>query len=253
MAEKMDFKGKFGIITGAANGIGRASALELYQRGAGLLLADIETEPLVSVADEISSGGGRVIYLKTDVSREDQVKAMVDLAMQEFERIDFLVTSAGDLQQKGILEISLEEWDRVLGVNLRGLFMCCHQVAPIMAKQKSGAIVNVASLAGRSTSVLGGPAYTSSKAGVIGLTRHIARELAPLGVRANAFCPGATKTRMVTEANFPGGWEAIAGVTPLRRISEPSEQAKAVAFLAGDDSCYMTGACLDSNGGALML
>jgi 3-oxoacyl-[acyl-carrier protein] reductase len=253
MAEKMDFKGRFGIITGAANGIGRASALELSRRGAGLLLADIEAKPLNSVADEISAGGGKALGLETDVSREDQVRAMVDMAMREFGRIDFLVTSAGDLQQNGILEMSLAEWDRVVGVNLRGLFMCCHMVAPIMAEQKSGAIVNVASLAGRSTSVLGGPAYTSSKAGVIGLTRHIARELAPLGVRANAFCPGATKTRMITNAKFPGGWEAIAGVTPLRRISEPHEQARAVAFLAGEDSCFMTGACLDSNGGALML
>ena len=249
-----NFKGKFGIVTGAASGIGRATAIHLAQAGAGLSLVDLAGEQLSVLASEIEKANLlSPLALTANVSSEVDVEEFAKATLAAFGRIDFLVTSAGVLRRTAFQEILPDEWDLVLAVNLRGTYLCCKAVVPTMIKQGAGAIVNVASLAGRSVSVLGGAHYTASKHGVIGLSRHIARELGPYGIRVNAFCPGGTLTPMVQEATPPEEMEATAAKWPLRRWAAPEEQARVIAFLLSDESSFMTGAAVDSNGGALMV
>ncbi len=249
-----DFTGKFGIVTGAASGIGRAAALHLARLGAGLSLIDVDKTLLKTLAAEIEGlGAPKPLVEKTDVSSEAEVKSSVENTLTAFGRIDFLVTSAGILRRTKFADMPIAEWDLMMGVNLRGTFLCCHAVVPAMLKQGGGVIVNVASLAGRTASVLGGAHYTAAKHGVVGLTRHIARELGPSHIRVNAFCPGATLTPLVQRATPQEELDRIASGMPIRRWSKPEEQARVIAFLLSDDSCFMTGACIDSNGGAVMV
>lgn len=254
MQNSRDFRGKFGIVTGAASGIGRATALYLANAGAGLALLDIDAKRLEILADEIGKGGTAPPLAQTlDVSADIEVQAAVENTRTTFGRIDFLVTSAGILRRTKFTEMPIAEWDLMMAVNLRGTFLCCRAVAPVMLQQGGGVIVNVASLAGRTASVLGGAHYTAAKHGVVGLTRHIARELGPEGIRVNAFCPGATLTPLVQRATPPEELERIAAGMPIRRWSKPEEQARVIAFLLSADSNFITGACIDSNGGAVMV
>jgi len=254
METRKKLDGKFGIITGAASGIGRSTALQLAGEGAALVLVDLSGDELQVLAKEISaSGASSPLALMVDVTLEPEVDRMVAAALETYPRIDFLVASAGVLRRTPFPEIEPSEWDRVMAVNLRGPYLCCRAVVPAMIKQGGGVIVNVASLAGRSCSVLGGAHYTASKHGVIGLTRHLARELGPHGIRVNAFCPGGTLTLMVEKTTPPEERDAFAAAWPLRRWSDPEEQAKVISFLVSDESSFITGASIDSNGGALML
>jgi 3-oxoacyl-[acyl-carrier protein] reductase len=249
-----DLKGSCGIITGAGSGIGRASAVYLARCGARLALSDLSEVPLRKLADEImSSGGAEPIVLQVNVTLEAQVDRMVAETREAYGRIDFLVTCAGILRRTRFLDIGCDEWDRMLDVNLRGVFLCCRAAAAAMAVQKRGNIVNVASLAGRSSSILGGAHYTTAKHAVVGLSRHMARELGPLGIRVNAFCPGATLTPMGLEATGEEERTRIRSSMPLGRWAQPEEQASVIAFLLSEASSFITGAALDSNGGALMV
>jgi 3-oxoacyl-[acyl-carrier protein] reductase len=254
MADTKRFSGKFGIVTGAGSGIGRAAARNLIQAGAGLTLADIDENSLETLDEEVAaSGAPKPLVQKADVSAEADVQSLVDNTAARFGRIDFLVTSAGILRRTKFTEMPVSEWDLMLAVNLRGPFLCCRAVVPVMLRQGGGVIVNVASLAGRTASVLGGAHYTAAKHGVVGLTRHIARELGPANIRANAFCPGATLTPMVQRATPADELDRIASGMPIRRWSQPEEQARVIAFLLSEDSNFITGACIDSNGGAVMV
>jgi 3-oxoacyl-[acyl-carrier protein] reductase len=254
MQNSRDFRGKFGVVTGAASGIGRSAALNLAHAGAGLSLIDIDEKLLNTLAGEIEiTGAPQPLIQKADVSSEAEVQSIVEKALDFFGRIDFLVTSAGILRRTKFSEMPIAEWDLMLAVNLRGPFLCCRAVVPIMIKQGGGVIVNVASLAGRTASVLGGAHYTAAKHGVVGLTRHIARELGPSNIRVNAFCPGATLTPLVQRATPPEELDRIAAGMPIRRWSKPEEQARVIAFLLSEDSAFITGACIDSNGGAVMV
>lgn len=254
MQEYRDFRGKFGIVTGAASGIGRETALYLARAGAGVALMDIDMKLLEALAAEIEAiGAPRPLPQQADVASDAQVQSAIEKALGFFGRIDFLVTSAGILRRTHFAEMPIDEWDLMMAVNLRGTFLCCRAVVPVMLRQGSGVIVNVASLAGRTASVLGGAHYTAAKHGVVGLTRHIARELGPRGIRVNAFCPGATLTPLVQRATPPEELERIASGMPIRRWSKPEEQARVIAFLLSEDSNFITGACIDSNGGAVMV
>lgn len=249
-----DLKDKAGIITGAASGIGWATALYLGRCGCRLVLADLDLPALEELSQEMEKlEAPRPLCLEVDVTKWEQVEYLAQQARRHLGHIDFLVTSAGILSRAGLLEVDPEEWDRVIEVNLKGVFLCCKAVAPVMVEQGSGSIVNVASIAGRTPAILGGAAYTASKHGVVGLSRHLARELGPRGVRANAFCPGATYTPMVYDNTTAEERAPLEAATPLRRWADPDEQAAAIAFLVSDDSSFITGACLDSNGGALMI
>jgi NAD(P)-dependent dehydrogenase (short-subunit alcohol dehydrogenase family) len=250
--KKLD--GKFGVITGAASGIGRSTALQLAREGAALVLVDLIEDELQALAQEISaSDAPSPLALTVDVTSDAEVDRMAAVALETFHQIDFLVTSAGILRRTRFPELEPSEWDLVMAVNLRGPYLCCRAVVPAMIRQGGGAILNVASLAGRSCSVLGGAHYTASKHGVIGLSRHLARELGPHGIRVNAFCPGGTLTPMVEKNTPPDERNGYAAGWPLRRWSDPEEQAKVISFLVSDESSFITGASIDSNGGALML
>jgi NAD(P)-dependent dehydrogenase (short-subunit alcohol dehydrogenase family) len=170
-----------------------------------------------------------------------------------FSGVDFLVNCAGILRRTAFLDIPLQEWDLMMNVSLRAAFLYCRLAASHMVRRGRGVIVNVASLAGRTSSILGGAHYTAAKHAIVGLSRHMARELGPRGVRVNAFCPGATLTPMITRAADAGEIERIASILPRRQWATPEEQAAVIGFLISDAAANLTGACIDSNGGALMI
>jgi NAD(P)-dependent dehydrogenase (short-subunit alcohol dehydrogenase family) len=254
MNAKYDFSDRCGIITGAASGIGRAAALLAAEAGAGLILVDRDKKPLLEAADQAAVKTTReCAAVHADVSQEADVSRMVEEAMTRFGRIDFLVTSAGVLFRTPFTDITLDEWDELMAVNVRGLFMCNQMVVRRMLEQGGGAVVNIASVAGRSISLIGGAHYCTSKHAVVGLTRHLARELSPRGIRANAFCPGATHTPMIHDNMDEAEVEGLKQRIVLGRLAEPEEQARLILFLVSDDASYLNGACLDSNGGSVML
>lgn len=246
--------GRLGIVTGAASGIGRAAALHLAQMGAGVALVDLNQAGLEETRAHIEQQtSSRVLIFTADASDQSDVTHVVEETAAEFGAIDFLVNCAGILRRTAFLEIPVEEWDLMLLVNLRGPFLYCKSVAPHMVRRGRGVIVNVASLAGRTASVLGGAHYTAAKHALVGLSRHMARELGPRGVRVNAFCPGATLTPMITGSTPDEEIEAVAAIIPRRQWATPAEQAAVIGFLVSDAAANITGACIDSNGGSLMI
>jgi len=245
---------RHGIVTGAASGIGRATALYLAEMGASLTLVDLDNEGIRIVADQIEAAGGKHPHISViDISDESAVKTSVQTAFVHSGRIDFLVNCAGILKRTPFLEIETEEWDLVLNINLRAQYLLCREVLHHMKNSGRGVIVNVASLAGRTCSVLGGAHYTTAKHALVGLSRHLAREFAPYGIRVNAFCPGATLTTMVEVTTSQEELDRVAEVTPRGRWADPVEQARVIGFLVSDASVNIVGACIDSNGGALMV
>ncbi|CAB5099836.1 Oxidoreductase, short-chain dehydrogenase/reductase family [Olavius algarvensis associated proteobacterium Delta 3] len=254
MNTRYDFSDQHGIVTGAASGIGKAVALLLAESNAGLTLVDRDTSGLEAAAracEEICSTAP--LSIDADVSKQSDVQRMVDGTLSRFGKIDFLVTSAGILFRTGFPDIPMHEWDELMATNVRGLFMCNQFVVREMLKQGGGAIVNVASVAGRSISLIGGVHYCASKHAVIGITRHMARELCTRGIRANAFCPGATHTPMIHDNMKPDEIEGLEARIALGRLADPEEHARVIAFMLSDSASYLNGACLDSNGGSVML
>ena len=246
--------GRAGIVTGAASGIGRAAAVRMAEMGANVSLVDLNKEGLMETQEVIQKQFGRETHvIDIDASDESKIKQAVRETVSEFGRIDFLINAAGILRRTSFLNLEAQEWDLLLGINLRGPFLFTKEVAPIMKEQGSGSIVNVASLAGRTCSLLGGAHYTTAKHGLVGLSRHTAMELAQFGIRVNAFCPGATLTPMVTDSTTEEEFKNVVTKIPRRKIATPEEQAKVIGFLVSDDSINIVGACLDSNGGNVML
>jgi len=252
MDRNRDFEGRIGIVTGAASGIGAATATILARRGAHVVVADVNASMLNQVAEAISRSGGKVSAVATDVSREDQVRTLVSKTLDVSGGIDFLVNSAAILARTAFVELKPEEWDFHMNINLRGAYLTCSAVVPHMIRQGRGAIVNVSSGAGRSASITGGAHYTVSKAGLIGLGRHLAKELGPRGIRVNIVCPGVTLTPMALDHIDEDRQARIASRIPLGRLAKPEEPAAAIAFLLSDEAGFITGACLDVNGGRQM-
>ncbi len=247
-------QGKVAIVTGAAQGIGKAVAETLAAHGAAVALVDVKSESVEEAAAAIRQRDGRAIAVGADVSSRDQVRRMVDQAVSAFGPVDILVNNAGVLRNTPIAEMPEAEWDLVVDVCLKGAFLCSQAVLPIMQARRYGKIVNISSLAARSTSVFGGAAYTSAKAGLLGFSRHLAREAAPFGINVNALCPGPTDTAMtragaVDDENF----ERLGKRVPIGRWGTPQEQANAVLFLVSDAASFITGATLDVNGGQVMV
>jgi NAD(P)-dependent dehydrogenase (short-subunit alcohol dehydrogenase family) len=245
---------KVAIVTGAAQGIGRAVAETLAANGASVALADVKIEAIERGAAAIRTGGGKAIAVAADVSRADQVEQMVARVVATFGTVDILVNNAGVLRNTPIAEMSEAEWDLVVDVCVKGAFLCARAVLPLMMAKRHGKIVNISSLAARSTSVLGGAAYTAAKAGLLGFSRHLAREAAPYGINVNAVCPGATDTPMTRMgARDPEHFEVLGKAIPLGHWGVPEDQANAVLFLVSEAASFITGATLDVNGGQMMV
>jgi NAD(P)-dependent dehydrogenase (short-subunit alcohol dehydrogenase family) len=248
----MKLDGKVALVTGASQGIGRGIALALASEGADIVVnCDRNVEGAEQVAGEIRGLGRRAQVIRADVSQRTQVKAMISLALNSMAKLDILVNNAGLIAPAPMLELAEADWDRVMDVNLKGAFLCCQAVGQHMAQRRSGAIVNVASIAAHMPEVNAG-AYTPSKAGVVALTRLLAIEWARYGVRVNALSPGPVMTDMQRSA-YPTE-ELLAArnnAVPMNRHGTPQEIGQAAVFLASDDASYMTGAELHIDGGSL--
>jgi 3-oxoacyl-[acyl-carrier protein] reductase len=254
MDTKWDFSGRCGIVTGPASGIGKEVALLLAESGAGIALVDRDAEGLEAIRSQTAAKAAtEPLAIHADVSIDADVQRMVDETLQRFGQINFLVTSAGVIFRTKFPDIPIEEWDELMATNVRGLFMCNQLVVRQMLKQGGGVIANVASVAGRSISLIGGAHYCASKHAVIGITRHMARELCTQGIRANAFCPGATHTPMIHDNMEPEEVKGLEGRIALGRLADPDEQARVIMYMLSDSASYLNGACLDSNGGSVML
>ncbi len=246
-------QGKTAIITGASSGIGAATALLFAEHGASLVLADITEEALSAVADQVADKGGKAVCLRTDVSDEAQVKALVDLALETYGQVDILCNNAGITGD--FTDMSSEDpenWKNVLAVNLLGPVLATKYVAPHMKEQCKGAIVNTASVAGIRAGA-GSNAYSASKAALINLTQTSACDLGAFNVRVNAVCPGLVETgmtKMVFDYARDAGKESKLGSRcEMKRYGHPHEIAHAILFLASDEASYITGQALAVDGG----
>ncbi len=249
-----DLKGKVAIVTGARRGMGRMHSLKLAQASAKVVVSDISKEDCEKVVKEIENQGGEAIAVKCDISQKEEVEALVQRAVDEWGRVDILVNNAGIAQFIPFLEMTEEEWDRTLNINLKGYFLCSQAAAKVMADQKSGVIVNIASVAmgqqGIGFSTLAH--YCASKGGIVALTEALAMELAPHNIRVNAIAPGIIETPMVDPMKKDKqGFESMLEKIPMKRAGRPEEVANAVVFLSSDNSSYMTGSVVVIDGGWL--
>jgi NAD(P)-dependent dehydrogenase (short-subunit alcohol dehydrogenase family) len=241
------------LVTGAGRGIGRAIALRLAREGASVIVNDTDLSAAEDAAGQVRSLGVEAVALHADVADLDEVRSMVAARLGRFDRIDILVTNAGILGASCLVkDTPHESWARTLAVNLTGVFHCCQAVIPHMIERRRGKIVNIASLAARRMSKLGGADYTASKYGVIGFSKHLAFELAAFGINVNVVCPGPTVTDMVREKTTEEFRAQVGEQVPLGRWIEPEEQAEAVFFLASDMANMITGHVLDVEGGQLL-
>ena len=240
------------IVTGAGQGMGAAMAKLIAEEDGQVVVSDINQEKASVIADEISETETQALAVQADVTREEDVKAKVETTIEQYGTISILVNNAGILYPTRIEQITKAEWDRVLEVNLTGTFLCSQAVLGTMKKNRYGRIVNMSSSAGRSVSTLGGAHYTAAKAGVLGLSRALAKEVAPFGITVNAICPGLIDTEMVQSECTPERISAYEASFPIPRLGRPDEVAQLMLFLA-TDSAYITGASIDINGGDLMI
>jgi 3-oxoacyl-[acyl-carrier protein] reductase len=248
--EDLGVRGKVAVVTAAGRGIGRATALLLSHWGASLVLVDKDGDARRIVRDEILHGGGAAESHATDVCNEAAVKALFTDIASRFDRIDILVNAVGGGKPAALEDISAAEWSRMLDFNVTSCFLCAREAARHMPT--GGRIVNIASLAGLSTSQLQGVHYTTAKTAVIGLTRHLARELAPRGILVNAIAPGATLTERIRAQMRPEQERELVARIPLGRLAMPEEQAGAILFLVSSLSSYITGVTIDVSGGYLL-
>jgi 3-oxoacyl-[acyl-carrier protein] reductase len=248
---KVNLKGKVAIVTGSSRGIGRASALALAKEGINVVVNYLEHEKEAEeTVDVIRKMDCQSLKVQADVCKVDDVLKMVEIAMKTFGRIDILVNNAGIVRDRTLLKMEPIEWENVLATNLTGIFNCTKAVLETMLKQKSGRIINISSVVGQRGN-FGQTNYAASKAGIIGFTKSLARELASKGITVNAIAPGFTETSLVK--NLPEKVKTqLLEQIPMRRFAKPAEIAAVVVFLASDASSYVTGQVINVNGGMYM-
>jgi 3-oxoacyl-[acyl-carrier protein] reductase len=247
----MKLKDVTALVTGAGRGIGKSLAICLAEEGANVVVNDTDLKSAQETEDEIKATGRKALAIKADVSDRRQVTEMVDIVVKVFERIDILVNNAGIFSSTLLDSMTDDEWDRIMKVNLKGVFICSQVVMQVMKEQRSGKIVNVASMAGKVGGLFAGAGYAASKAGVICLTKSLAKQLAPYGVTVNAVAPGIIDTEMTRDWPKSVKEEFLKQI-PLGRLGTPEEVAKTILFLVSDGANYITGVTIDVNGGLLM-
>jgi len=246
----VSFKDKIVIVTGAAVGIGKATAIAFAEKDAKVVVADIDIKKGKQTSSLI---GGDAFFIEVNVADSESVNNMVKEVTKRFGRIDILVNNAGIYYQGDVIETTEEEWDRVMAVNLKGMYLCCHYAIPVMLKGNGGIVINVASEAGL-VGIAGQTAYNVSKAGVISLTKSMAVDFARKGVRVNAVCPGTTETPLVKNAlekseDPEKARRKLEECRPLNRLGRPEEIAAAILAMASDNLGYATGSVLSIDGG----
>jgi len=240
-------KDKKAIVTGAGQGIGRSIALKLAQEGANVVIAEVNADTGAQTAKEVEALGRRVLFISVDVANQKQVKGMADQVLKAWKGIDILVNNAGFDRPGHLLKVKEEDWDAVLGVHLKGTLNCIQAVAPHMIEKGYGKIVNLSSVWGKRGAV-SEISYSSAKAGIIGLTKSVARELGRYQINVNAILPGLILTPTI--AKMAEKYQnMIIENTPLRRIGQPEEVANVVAFLVSDEASFVTGAMVEVSGG----
>jgi NAD(P)-dependent dehydrogenase (short-subunit alcohol dehydrogenase family) len=255
------FTGQVALVTGAANGIGRACALRFAQEGANVACLDSNAADNEAAAAECGALAVETMAIACDVTEPEGLPAAVRTMMKKWGRVDILVAAAGIYTGSPLLEVPLKQWQRVIDINLTGVFSSNQAVASVMMAQRSGSIINISSMAGK-TSWPASAEYSASKSGVIGLTRSVAMELAPYGATANAICPGNTLTDLVSRAAAqigprngltPEEWLLLrVSDCPMKRMAAPWEIAGVAAFLASPDARYLTGQAIEVDGGMVM-
>ena len=248
----MRLDGKAAVITGAGQGLGRGYALEFAKQGADIVVNDVNIDSANSVVKEVEEIGRKAIAVKAAVNSKEEAQKLIDTAIKTFGKVDILVNNAGITRTAMLHKMTQQEWDQVISVNLTGVFNCLQAVASHMIERKYGKIVNVTSVAGiRGT--MGQINYGAAKAGVIGITKSAARELARYGINVNAVAPGVIETAM-TEVirSTPKFKDKFMSEIPLGRFGQPEDVAKVAAFLASDDANYVTGQVISVDGGIIM-
>ena len=247
----MELAGKKALVTGAAGGFGKEIALTFARAGADLALVDIRKDDLQPLVAEVVSLGRRALPLRADISKENDVQEMVRRTLEAFGRIDILVNNAGIARSARIQDITLEDWNRTIEVNLTGTFLCCRAVIDSMISQSYGKIINVASisaLTGRRVGV----DYSASKSGILGITRTLALQVASHGINVNAVAPGPVVTPLFEKNFSPEVVEKLKATVPFHRQGTPKDIADLILFLASDKAGWITGEVVSINGGAFM-
>jgi|TARA_Y100000310_G_scaffold17094_3_gene16957 NAD(P)-dependent dehydrogenase (short-subunit alcohol dehydrogenase family) len=241
------------IVTGAGQGMGRACALALADLGARLVINDLDADKAENTASDLCDRGDEALAIQADVTDAASIQALMAQTIERFGPIHILINNAGIVYPTKVIDIEETEWDQVIDVNLKGTFLCSQAVLPSMLQANWGRIVNFSSTAGKNISTVGGAHYTAAKAGVLGFTRHLAKEAASHNITVNAVCPGLIDTEMVRSTIDENRTRAYVNSFPINRLGRPEEVADLVAFLCTDKAAYITGASLDINGGDLMI
>jgi 3-oxoacyl-[acyl-carrier protein] reductase len=255
MLNHLDLTGKVALVTGASSGIGRATALALGASGAAVAINYHRNEAgAEETRASLAEAGTRAVIIQADVTRATDVHALAARATEELGPIDILVNNAGSLIERlKILELTEQRWDEVIDLNLKSAFLCSQAVASSMMERRTGAIINVSSIAGRNGGALGSIHYSTAKGGLIAMTKGFAKELAPYNVRVNAVSPGVIDTPYHEQFSTPEAMRAYVGGIPLARVGKPEEVARVILFLASDAASYLCGETVEINGGMMML